>query len=189
MSSPEAAPGTKPISLRALARESIAHGLEARAPLEIEPAGLAPLLLAPGASFVTLRIEGALRGCTGTLAATRALVSDVSHNAFRSAYRDPRFSPVDAAEIPRLDVHVAVLSPLVPLPAASEAALLEALRPGVDGLVLREGVRTATFLPAVWESLPNPQSFLAHLREKAGLPAGYWSQSLRFERYTTDEAD
>jgi len=189
MSSPETALGTKPVSLRALARESIARGLESHAPLEIEPAGFASPLREPGASFVTLRIEGALRGCTGTLAATRPLVSDVSHNAFRSAYRDPRFRPVDASEIPRLEVHVAVLSPLAPLPAASEAALLEALRPGIDGLVLREDVRTATFLPAVWESLPEPRIFLARLREKAGLPAGYWSQTLRFERYTADEAD
>jgi AmmeMemoRadiSam system protein A len=189
MSSPDTALRTKPVSLRALARESIERGLETRAPLEVEPAAFAPPLCEPGASFVTLRLEGKLRGCTGTLAATRPLVSDVSHNAFRSAYRDPRFRPVDASETSRLDVHVAVLSPLAPLPAASEAALLEALRPGVDGLVLREGARTATFLPAVWESLPDPRSFLAHLREKAGLPAGYWSKTLRFERYTTDEAD
>jgi AmmeMemoRadiSam system protein A len=188
MSSPDTALGTKPVSLHALARESIARGLETHAPLEIEPAGFASPLREPGASFVTLRIEGALRGCTGTLAATRPLVSDVSHNAFRSAYRDPRFRPVDASEIPRLDVHVAVLSSLAPLPAASEAALLEALRPGVDGLVLREGARTATFLPAVWESLPNPIDFLRELKRKAHLPDDHWSDRIEVQRYTTETA-
>ena len=113
----------------------------------------------------------------------------MAHNAFRSAFGDPRFPPLLEDELPGLDIHVALLSPLEPLPAGSEQELLAALRPGVDGLVLREGPRTATFLPAVWESLPDPRDFLARLREKAGLPPGHWSASLCFERYTAEEVE
>lgn len=172
-----------------IARRSIAKGLDSRAPLAIQASDFPPPLCEPGASFVTLRLEGELRGCTGTLEPVRPLVCDVSHNAFRSAFGDPRFRPLGPTELPQLAIHIAVLGPLEPLAASSEAALLEALRPGVDGLVLREGSRAATFLPAVWESLPEPRSFLQHLRQKAGLPPDYWSSTLRFERYTTDEAD
>lgn len=189
MSSPEATLRSRPASLREVARESIAHGLRHHAPLEVEPADFPPPLCDPGASFVTLRLLGELRGCTGTLEAVRPLVCDVAHNAFRSAFGDPRFPPLRDAELPGLEVHVSVLGPLRPLPAASEQELLATLRPGVDGLVLRDGSRGATFLPAVWESLPSPALFLRRLREKAGLPPDYWSPSLRFERYTTTEAD
>jgi AmmeMemoRadiSam system protein A len=182
-------PDTVVPSLRAIARRSIEHGLRANAPLDVEPGDYPPPLCERGASFVTLRLEGELRGCTGMLEATRPLVCDVAHNAFRSAFGDPRFPPLRDDELPRLDVHVAVLSPLEPLPAETEQGLLRALRPGIDGLVLREGARSATFLPAVWESLPEPEDFLGRLREKAGLPFRYWSPSLRFERYTARDAD
>ena len=186
MSSPDAVATP---SLRAIAQASIEHGVRAGAPLVPDPFDYPARLREPGASFVTLRILGELRGCTGSLEPSRPLVRDVAQNAYRSAFEDPRFRPLTEAELPRIDTHVAVLSPLEPLPAASEAELLAALRPGVDGLVLREGSRGATFLPAVWESLPEPRAFLDHLREKAGLPAGYWSAELRFQRYTTTEAE
>ncbi len=188
MSSPEAAARRKLPSLREIARRSIENGLRIHAPLDLDASEYPPPLSEPGASFVTLRLDGELRGCTGTLEATRPLVGDVAHNAFRSAFGDSRFPPIRAGELPHLDVHVAVLGPLEPLPAASEEALLAALRPGVDGLVLRDGTNSATFLPAVWESLPEPRAFLAQLREKAGLPRYHWSPTIRFERYTTREA-
>jgi AmmeMemoRadiSam system protein A len=189
MSWPEVEHHTRPFSLCAIARRSIEHGLRARAPLELEASEYPPPGCDPGASFVTLRLAGELRGCTGSLEAMRPLVCDVAHNAFRSAFHDPRFQPLRPPELPGLEIHVAVLSALEPLPAATEEALLAALRPGVDGLVLRDGPHTATFLPAVWESLPQPRVFLEHLRRKAGLPRDHWSPTLRFERYTTREAD
>jgi AmmeMemoRadiSam system protein A len=94
---------------------------------------------------------------------------------------------VEARELPRLAVHISVLSPLEPLPAPSEAELLARLRPGTDGLVLSEGALASTFLPSVWESLPSPDRFLAELKRKAGLPADHWSPTLRFQRYTVEE--
>ena len=189
MSWTEAERRTSPFSLREIARRSIEHGLSVHAPLALEASDFPPPGCNPGASFVTLRLADELRGCTGSLEAARPLVNDVAHNAFRSAFHDPRFQPLRPPELPPLQIHVAVLSPLAPLPAATEQALLAALRPGVDGLVLREGTHSATFLPAVWASLPEPRVFLEHLRAKAGLPRGHWSPTLRFERYTTQEVD
>jgi len=176
-------------SLRALARECIAYGLTHGREREVDPGRYPSAWRERGASFVTLRIRGELRGCTGSLAAVQPLVCDVARNAYRSAFCDPRFPPLSPPELPRTDVKVAILSPPEPLAAASEAELLARLRPGVDGVVLREDSRAATFLPAVWESLPDPRAFLDALRQKAGLPHGYWSPSLRFERYTTSDAD
>jgi AmmeMemoRadiSam system protein A len=188
MRSPEAVRPEPRVSLRALARASIECGLRGEEPAEPDPADFPLELRRPGASFVTLRRWGELRGCTGSLEATRPLVSDVAYNARRAAFADPRFPPLATHELGELAISVSVLSPLEALPAASAAALLAALRPGVDGLVLREGARCATFLPAVWESLPEPADFLDALRQKAGLAPGHWSALLRFERYTTREA-
>jgi AmmeMemoRadiSam system protein A len=141
----------------------------------------------PGASFVTLKLDGELRGCIGTIEPHRALGDDVAHNAYAAAYRDPRFDPVDTRERARLQVEVSVLSPREPLAAMSEREALAALRPGVDGLVLQYGGLGATFLPQVWESLPQPAEFLDHLRRKAGLPAGFWHPDLKLSRYTVEK--
>ena len=139
------------------------------------------------ASFVTLRDAGELRGCIGTVDAHRALGDDVVANAHSAAYRDPRFPPVASHERERLDVEVSVLSPRAPICAASESALARALRPGIDGLVIEyEGLR-ATFLPQVWESLPDPFEFLAELKRKARLPARFWHPDLRVSRYTVEK--
>jgi len=176
-------------SLRAVAREAIAHGLREGRPPDLDlahyPAGLAKLR----ASFVTLYRAGELRGCTGSLEPAEPLVVDVARNAFRAAFSDPRFPPLAGWEIDGLEISVALLSRLERLGAGSEAELLQSLRPGVDGLVLHEGACTATFLPVVWENLPEPRDFLHSLERKAGLEAGHWSATLRFERYTTDPAD
>lgn len=167
-------------SLVAIAREAIAHGAGAREWTD-------PWLRAPGASFVTLHLEDQLRGCIGSLEPRRALGDDVAHNAYAAAYRDPRFPPVEGAERPRLRVEVSVLSPREPLAAASESEAIRLLRPGVDGVVLEYGARGATFLPQVWESLPDPREFLEHLRHKAGLPLGFWHPDLKLSRYTVDK--
>ena len=171
--------------LVAVARGILSIGVSQGRPPQVDPDAYPEPLRAAGASFVTLRRGGALRGCTGSLEAVRPLVCDVARNAWRSATADPRFAPLREIELLDLDVHVSVLSPLEPIAAASERELLEQLRPGIDGLVLREGRCCATFLPAVWESLRDPREFLDQLRLKAGLPRGHWSLALRFERYTT----
>ena len=168
-----------------VARESIAYGFAHHAPLPVDPDRYEPALYAPRATFATLRRDGQLRGCIGTLEALRPLVEDVAHNAFAAAFRDPRFPPLTRQEWPTVQLSLSVCSPPEPVPAASEADLLARLRPGIDGLTLEEQARRATFLPAVWEELPDPADFLQHLKRKAGWPAGYWSPTLRAYRYTT----
>jgi AmmeMemoRadiSam system protein A len=166
-----------------VARASVACGLREGCALEVDPAEYTASLRALRACFVTLRIAGELRGCTGRLEPEFPLVVDVARNAYRSAFGDPRFAPLRADELSDLDYHISVLGPREPLPADSERDLLEKLRPGIDGLVVRDGSAAATFLPSVWESLSEPRRFLHALQRKAGLPAGHWSPTLRFERY------
>jgi AmmeMemoRadiSam system protein A len=173
-------------ALLEVARSSIRYGLERGAPLPVDPARYPPRLRQPGACFVTLRRSGALRGCVGSIEATRSLVEDVAGNAFASAFRDTRFSPLTEEEAADLDLHLSILTPSEPLPCDSEADLLAKLEPGTDGLILQDGPHRATFLPAVWESLPEPNEFLAQLKRKAGLPADHWSDGIRFRRYRTE---
>lgn len=169
-----------------IAEKSIFHSIENHAPLPVDPNRFSGPLRALRATFVTLKREGELRGCIGSLEASRPLVADVAHQAYAAAFRDPRFPPLAAEETRDLEVHISVLSPPEPLQAQSEAELVEQLLPGIDGLILQEGPYRSTFLPAVWESLPEPHAFLHHLRVKAGLPMNYWSPTLRFERYRTE---
>lgn len=140
-------------------------------------------LLQPGATFVTLRQQGELRGCIGSLTATRPLLEDVRANARAAAFEDPRFAPLDAGQFGVTRFEVSLLTPPQALPADSEEALLQALQPYQDGLVLRYGSRRATFLPQVWHSLPQPRDFLRALKRKAGLAPDFWSEGLAFERY------
>jgi AmmeMemoRadiSam system protein A len=170
-------------ALLTVARASVERGLRHGSPLAVDPADYAESIRALRASFVTLRIGGDLRGCTGRLEPEYPLVVDVSRNAYRSAFEDPRFAPLRAEELRDVEFHISVLGPREPLRADSEQALLEKLRPGIDGLVLRDGSAVATFLPSVWENLSEPRRFLHELERKAGLPAGHWSPTLQFERY------
>ncbi|MFF5234772.1 AmmeMemoRadiSam system protein A [Dactylosporangium sp. NPDC000521] len=137
-----------------------------------------------GASFVTLQRAGALRGCVGTLEPERPLHRDVVHNAVRSM-NDPRVPPVTAADWPELDITVSVLTTPADLPAGSRAALLAILEPGVHGLILTDGTRRATFLPAVWAMLPTAAQFLDALLHKGGWPS--WPPDLRALAYTSAE--
>lgn len=172
--------------LLAVAAQSIEHGLNQGAPLEPDPRDYPAALQAERATFVTLQIEGELRGCIGVLEAIRPLVVDVARNAYAAAFEDPRFPPLTRAELPRLDIHISVLSPSEPMHFRSESDLLEQIRPGIDGLILEDRGRRGTFLPSVWEQLPEPADFFEHLRHKAGLPSRYWSETLRVSRYTTE---
>jgi AmmeMemoRadiSam system protein A len=138
------------------------------------------------ATFVTLHLRGELRGCCGALDPRAGVAEDVWRNAWASAFADPRFPPLARHELPGLDLQVSVLTPLEPLAVADEAALLAALRPGVDGLVLTDGRRRATFLPAVWEQLRDPQSFVAHLKQKGSWRPDEWPATLRAYRYRTE---
>lgn len=169
-----------------LARRSIAHGLDTGRALPVALDGLPPVLAADGAAFVTLLLAGRLRGCIGHLEPVGPLAVDVSENAYAAAFRDPRFPPVRAPELDLLHVEVSVLTPSEPIAFGSEEELLAALRPGIDGVILAEGARRGTFLPSVWEQLPEPAEFLRHLKLKAGLAAGYWSPRLTASRYRTE---
>ena len=144
-----------------------------------------PWLLEPGACFVTLTRGGRLRGCVGTIRAYRPLRDDVRFNARASAFHDSRFSPVRRDEFPELAFEVSLLSSPEPLPpCACEEEAHAILRPGVDGVILEMGSHRSTFLPQVWEQLPDPWDFLAHLKHKAGLPENFWSPDVRLQRYT-----
>jgi AmmeMemoRadiSam system protein A len=169
-----------------VARRSIAHGLAHGHPLAVDPDAWSPALRAHQAAFVTLNRAGQLRGCIGHLEATQPLVLDVADNAFAAAFRDPRFLPLAPDELDGLEIHVSVLSPPVALEVSSEEELLRRLRPGIDGLILDDGLHRGTFLPSVWESLPKPAQFVGQLKLKAGLPIAYWSDRIRVSRYTTE---
>ncbi len=177
-----ASPGAE---LLHLARGSIEYGIEHLAPLPVDCESLPGPLAAPAATFTTLHCEGKLRGCCGRLEAARPLATDVAHSAFQAAFRDPRFDPVVADELATIRLEVAVLSPMEEMSIASETDLLDQLVPGRDGLVIVDGVRRATFLPKVWDQLPEPRRFLEQLKLKAGLPQDYWSERLAFQRYRT----
>lgn len=169
-----------------LARTSIAHGLREGRALSVREADYSPALCARRAAFVTLHELGTLRGCIGHLEAVAPLVRDVADNAFAAAFRDPRFPPVTADELGLLHIEISVLTPAEPLSFDSEADLLARIVPGRDGLILVDGPFRGTFLPSVWESLPEPQEFLRHLKRKAGLPADHWSDGVRVSRYRTE---
>ncbi len=141
-------------------------------------------LMRPGASFVTLERAGRLRGCIGSLDPRRPLYLDVAHNAVRSM-TDPRLPPVTGDDWPELSVKVSVLTEPQPLPDADRDSVTAVLRPGVDGLLMTDGQRRATFLPSVWAKVPEPVAFVDALLRKGGWPA--WPDGLRVYRYTTVE--
>jgi AmmeMemoRadiSam system protein A len=172
--------------LLALARESIEHGLRRGRPIPLDTSDYPAVLAERRAAFVTLHARGALRGCIGHLQAVQSLVLDVAENAFSAAFRDPRFPPLTEPELADLAIEISVLSPSEPLTFGSEEELLQMIEPGRDGLILEAGNARGTFLPTVWESLPQPRDFLRHLKQKAGLRPDYWSDDIRVRRYRTE---
>lgn len=165
-------------ALLASARQAIAAHFGAAQP-NVNHAAYA----SPGATFVTLTLDGQLRGCIGSLEAHRPLGDDVRANAQSAAFRDPRFKPVSAEEFQRLKVEVSLLSKPVPMQFASETDALSQLRPGIDGIILVAGAARSTFLPQVWEQIPEPRQFIAQLKLKAGLPANVWPEGIKLFRY------
>jgi AmmeMemoRadiSam system protein A len=177
--------GERKILLR-IAYQSIRSGLQTRRPVAVSGDGVPVSLTARRASFVTLHAEEKLRGCIGSLEPRTSLAEDVSFNAYAAAFRDTRFQPLQANELDLLSLEISVLSRPEMLELDSESSLLGVIRPGIDGLILQEHDFRSTFLPSVWESLPDPAQFLAHLKLKAGLATDYWSASIRVWRYTTE---
>lgn len=143
----------------------------------------APWLQEPGATFITLTQAGELRGCIGTLQAHRSLLEDVKANAIAAAFRDPRFPPLQAAELSSTRIELSLLSPSAPLVFTSEQEALAQLQPNIDGVIFEYGTHRSTFLPQVWEQLPDPKTFMAHLKRKAGLDALFWSDEIKLARY------
>jgi AmmeMemoRadiSam system protein A len=166
--------------LLAIARESLAAALG----FGTEVSRDEPWLHEPSATFVTLRRLGGLRGCVGSIQPYRPLLDDVRNNARAAAFSDTRFPPVRRDEYPELSVEVSLLSPCEPLEAGSQEEALNRLRPGVDGVVFEFQGRRSTFLPQVWEQLPDPLDFLAQLKRKAGLPPAFWHPDVKLWRYT-----
>jgi AmmeMemoRadiSam system protein B/AmmeMemoRadiSam system protein A len=169
-----------------LCRKSILHGLETGAPLHVSASEVAPALAAPGACFVTLKKSGQLRGCIGSIIAHADLATDLCENAFKAAFRDPRFAGLSKDEInDDLELSISVLSPPHPFAFQDEADLIARLTPFEDGIILSDGNRRGLFLPQVWDQLPDPKDFVAHLKRKAGLPTDYWSNTMQAQRFIT----
>lgn len=160
-------------ALLALARAT----LESRLKGKEEPATSEdPGLQEEAATFVTLKKSGGLRGCIGNLQPVGPIWRGIRDNVLNAALHDPRFAPLAPEEVDQVDIHLSILSPPSPLSYGSEEELLIRLRPGLDGVILRQGRRSATFLPQVWEQLSDPRQFLDQLCRKAGLAAGCWRQ-------------
>ena len=143
-----------------------------------------PWLHDQGASFVTLTMNQHLRGCIGSLEAHRPLLLDVKANAYAAAFRDPRFSPLTIAELDATEIEISLLSPQQPLAFKNESDALAQLQPDIDGVVLKYGSYRSTFLPQVWEQLPDVTTFMAHLKHKAGLHPEFWHDDVKLYRYT-----
>jgi len=134
--------------------------------------------------FVTLTVGGQLRGCIGSLIATGSIVDGVRDNAVNAAFHDPRFAPLQQDEFVLIDIEVSVLTDPAPLAHDDGDDLIAKLRPGIDGVIIAKGGHRATFLPQVWKQLPDPDSFLTHLCQKAMLPGGTWRDgSLAVQTY------
>ena len=175
-------------TLLALVRRSIEHTWETGDALDLDLATVPPDLAANGACFVTLHLNGQLRGCIGSPEAWRPLATDVVANANRAAFHDPRFGPLRAAETDGLEVHISVLSPQHPFTINDEADLRAQLVPGTEGLVIRDQNNGALFLPSVWAQLPEPDQFLAHLKLKAGMAPDHWSDTFKAWRFIAPES-
>ncbi len=170
----------------ALARASIACGLQHDHPLAVTVTDYEAPLQSVRCCFVTLHKQGELRGCIGALGASRPLVTDIAEHAYGAAFQDPRFPPLQKEELALLTISISILSPRQELLFSSEAELLAQLTPFRDGIVLEDGNRRATFLPEVWQQLPDKQDFWQQLKRKAGLSPDHWSQALRAFRYSTE---
>lgn len=168
------------------ARHSLEQSILAGAAAPFPNADYPPETTVWRSSFVTLTVAERLRGCCGRLEAERPLIEDVWHNAHAAGFLDPRFSPLAAWELSELQIEVSVLTPLERLDVHSTGELLAALTPGRHGLVLASGVERVTFIPRVWENMPDAASFVRELRRKAGWPEEGWQPDLEAWRFEAE---
>jgi AmmeMemoRadiSam system protein A len=174
---------TRGITLLGLARAAVDESLDGP---RVEVPGES-WLAEPGACFVTLRKDGELRGCIGSLEAHRPLSEDLIQNARSAAHRDPRFSPLQRNELDVVRFEVSLLTPLERVEVQSQQEALEKLRPGVDGVLLQWGPHRGVFIPKMWKQLPEPVEFLTYLKRKAGLPSLEWLSGTRMWRFTAED--
>ena len=172
--------------LFSIVKKSINCGLDNNLRLNINPEDFESFFREKRATFVTLHLNGELRGCIGSLCAHKSLIEELSSNAYSAAFRDSRFSSLKESEFDQLHYHISILTQPTPILFTSEKDLIDQLRPNIDGLVLKEGMNSGTFLPSVWEQLPDRETFLQHLKQKAGLSQSYWSDRITIDRYEVD---
>jgi len=168
-----------------IARQSIKHGLQKGSALLVSTRDYSSDLQQNLATFVTLHKNGELRGCIGALQAYQPLINDIAEHAYSAAFQDPRFPALQDNEYEQLDVEISVLGKPEPVIFESEEDLLEQIRPNIDGLILEYGINRGTFLPGVWEQLPEREEFLNHLKMKAGLSSQWWDDAVKISRYET----
>ena len=178
------------LSLLRLARQSLENAVRGKDLPELDERWMTPLLRADGASFVTLTIHGQLRGCIGALQPYQSLAADVREHAVAAAVQDYRFPPVTVGELTRIHIEVSRLTVPGPLSYVDADDLVTRLRPGVDGVILRDGSRRATFLPQVWEKIPDAAGFLNQLCAKMGAAPNLWRHKhLDVQIYQVEEFD
>jgi AmmeMemoRadiSam system protein A len=174
-------------ALFALADLGVRAGFAGQPAPTIAPDALHPTLREPWGAFVTIEVDGELNGCIGSIVAIEPLGAAVPQLAWKAAFADPRLPALTPADYPSAEIKVSVLTPLEPVPAGSEAELLANLAVGKDGVVIRSGAANATFLPAMWDKLPEPLTFLRHLEAKAGLRPGSWPSHMEAWRYRSTD--
>ncbi len=178
--------------LLSIARHALEAGVASRFPDSIDASQLVDLSQLPDefgehrACFVTLRHEGALRGCIGSVEATRPLAIEVAEQALAAGFRDPRFPPLDHEGLEEIEISISILHPPERIAVSSRNDLLNRLRPGVDGLIVQDRAARGVFLPSVWEQLPTADAFVRHLMRKAGLPENHWSDDILLSRFETE---
>jgi len=176
-------------ALLEVARHAIRYGLSYHCPPKLDLEKYSSHLLQVGASFVTLKESNVLRGCIGALEAVDPLVQDVANHSFAAAFKDPRFPPINHIEEPVVHISISVLSQAVEMAYESEQEVIGQLERGKDGLILQYKHQRATFLPSVWQQLPDKHEFLNHLKQKANLPLDFWSDEIKISRYHTQTID
>jgi AmmeMemoRadiSam system protein A len=169
--------------LLSIARDAVSAAAQGDRLPNLDLASLPPALREKGASFVTLTSRGQLRGCIGALEASQPLALDVQEHAEAAATQDFRFPPVTPQEILSIRIELSRLTTPVQLEYKDSKQLAEMLKPGHDGVVIRDGIRRATFLPQVWEKLPSPEDFLSQLCLKMGASPDQWRKK-RMSVYT-----
>lgn len=166
-----------------IAVEAIRQGVHLGTRLELDLNDYELPLVEPRASFVTLKLDGQLRGSMGSLSSSQTLIENIAHNAYNAAFKDPRFQPLNEAEFLNIEVEISVLSDKQTLSCETEQVLADQLVPGRDGLILEDGERCATFLPSVWEQLPEAEQFVAQLKLKIGIKQDEWNPNIKASRY------